>query len=142
MNAVAIAKQIALINDRLGALPVPVLNLITLHLKNGGVTTDVEALKLSVKPEDFKIRGEALREKLLRSFAESRENFEKHTATWAYVILDRSGINEILDATSRSSTKQALTRLLLNGDENAVRRFLETLSDSIVAAEPTASPVS
>jgi hypothetical protein len=135
-RVVKIMKIVLELQRTVANLPPTVQNVIHLGLKDGQVTTGLAPATLSIRPEDFQIRADKLREKLLHGF-----ETEKHpdTGTLAYCILDHAGVDEMLDGKSWTEAKEALTRLLSNGDMDATKRFLETLADSV--ANATALPI-
>lgn len=115
--------------------PIKVQNVIHLGLKDGRITTGLTPTTLSVRPEDFQVRADKLREALMKQF-----ETEDHPdiSVRAYCILKQAGVREMLDPKSASEAEKVLTRLLVNEDSDAVRRFLETLADSIANATATA----
>lgn len=117
-------------------LPAPVQNIIHLEFKNPNVDAGVGLVKMSVRPEDFELNVERLRTILLHGF-ETKEHPDMSTR--AYTILDHAGLDKVLENKSWSSCNKALTRLLINGDDRATRRFLETLADSV--AMTTTAPL-
>jgi hypothetical protein len=106
-------------------------NIIHLGIKPGAITTDMEPTKLSVEPKDFVVRADKLRKNLLNALA-TKEH--PNTGTRAYCILDSAGIGEIIDGASFQNMKNALTRLLINDDREAIVNFLSTLADSVASA--------
>lgn len=103
-------------------------NIIHLGLKNAKVDVGLKDVKLSIRPEDFQVRADKLYAKLLDGLA---TRTHPSTGTLAYCILDHAGIYDIMDSGSIQEVKKALTRLLNNGDEEAIKHFLETLADSV-----------
>ena len=140
----------AMVNDRFGKIMQIVLelqttianlpptnlvkNIIHIGLKDSQVTTGLSPAKLSIRPEDFLVHADKLREKLLHGL-----ETEKHpnTGTLAYCILNHAGVDEMVDGKSWTEIQAALTRLLANGDNDAAKRFLETLANSICSAMAT-----
>lgn len=108
-------------------------NIIHLGLKDSQVTVGLDsAVAIPIKPEDFRIREEKLREKLLNGLATKKH---PDTETQAWCILEHVGFKAYVDDKSRTEAQKALTRLLLNGDDDATRRFLETLAHSVCVSQ-------
>lgn len=124
----SISKDLRQINTMILTMPKSVQNIIHLGLRDGRVTTGLIPATISIRPEDFQIRADKLREKLL----EALEN-ESHpnTGTLAYCILNRGGIYEMLESKSAQESQKALARLLNNNEKEATKRFLETLAESV-----------
>ena len=112
----------------------PVQNIINLGLKDGRLTTDITPLIMSVDPKGFVVKADKLKKILLQHLADVN-NGDKSIK--AYCITARSGIRNILDNKSVNEVDKALTRLLINEDEEATKRFLETLADSVASATET-----
>ena len=123
--------EVAAVNQTIANLPPTIQNIIHLGIKPGAVETGVEPIKVPVSPTDFIVQADKLREKLLHGL-ETKNHPD--TDTRAYCILDHAGMSAIVESESLLSVRKALTRLLLNGDEDATKRFLETLADSVAAA--------
>ncbi len=102
--------------------------IIQLGFKENSLKTDVKETKLSVNAEDFRINKEKLLEKLVDGF---KTRTHPQTGTYAYCIMDHAGLYELLDSESTKNLKQALTRLLNNGDDEATLGFLKTIADSV-----------
>jgi hypothetical protein len=110
-------------------LPPTHQNVIHLGLKDSKVDVGLDpAVNLPVKPEDFRIKVEKLREKLLHGF-ETKQHPDTETQAWC--ILEHAGFRAYVESNSRSEIQKGLTRLLLNGDDEATKRFLETVANSI-----------
>ncbi len=86
---------------------------------------------MSINPIDFKISANKLREKLLKEF-----ETEDHPdiSTRAFCILQQAGARDAMENESASKVQKALTRLLVNEDDDATRTFLVTIADSVAAA--------
>jgi hypothetical protein len=114
-------------------LPPTTQNVIHLGLKDTKVAIGTEVVsELPIKPEDFLIQEEKLCEKLLRGY-ETRKHPD--TGTYAWCILDHVGFHHYVDNKTQTEAQKALTRLLLNGDDEAIRKFLTTLAHSVCAAQ-------
>lgn len=135
---VNLSEKLAQVNAQLAELRAVPRNVIHLDLKSGGVTTDLTPQSLNIRPEDFVLRTERvlahLREGLVRARSFERVN-HRTLPTQAFCIMDQAGLHEILDVRSSLSTKKALVHLLVNGDEDALQRFLETLAESVGPAK-------
>jgi hypothetical protein len=105
-----------------------VQNIIHLGLRNGQLTTDLMPVTLSIDPTKFQINRDLLYKKLIHAL-----DTKKHpnTGTLAYCILDGAGVGELVDSSSFQELQKALTRLLTNEDGGAIRKFLETVAESI-----------
>jgi hypothetical protein len=131
INIEQLTREISRMSEILKKFPAPVQNVIHLGLKDGRVTTNLSQAKLAIRPEDFQIRADKLKEQLLRRLeTEGHEDI----GTRAYCILDHAGMSPILNSQSFAEAKAALVRLLINGDNEATRRFLETLAESVAEA--------
>ncbi len=103
-------------------------NVIHLGLKEIAVDTKLEPLQLSINPEDFQVKREKIVARLMHEFAT-----EKHSSipTRAFCMLNHAGVREMLTNQSANELDAALTRLLVNEDDDATKRFLETVADSV-----------
>lgn len=126
-----IEDKIETMYGKILTLPAPVQNTIHLGFKNPSVEMGLGPVNISIKPEDFKLKANRLREIFIRNLA-TRPHPDPSTC--AYMILDRAGLVQILSGEPWKQTKEALTRLLVNDDEKATERFLVTLADSVAAA--------
>jgi hypothetical protein len=84
-----------------------------------------------VSPEDFKINAAKLRTKLVHGL-ETKNHSDVGTLAWT--ILNHAGFENYVESDSRKEIEKALTRLLINGDSDATRRFLESVADSVCAS--------
>lgn len=100
-----------------------------LSLKDAKISDlGLNSADLPIRPEDFKINVEMLRKKLLHGY-----EVKKHedTEVLAYCILEHAGIGAYVEVKSKSQIQDALTRLLLNEDSDAVKSFLSAVAQSI-----------
>ena len=116
---------------KIAQLPVPITNVIHLGLKDGRATTDLLPINLKIKPEDFVLNKVKVLSRLIYGLEKKRQIFADQPETRAYLILDNAGLIHVFDSNSRSEVQKALTRLLINEDDEATKRFLETLAESI-----------
>jgi len=108
-------------------------NIIHLDLSGNACLVEGRApVRIDFDPKTLRPNPDKIYQRLVTAF----EN-EKHPSldTLAYIIMDRSGLNEILSPKSRGEVKAALVRLLVNGDKDATLKFLRTLADSLAVAE-------
>ena len=124
--------QIIVFEELLRKLPPPVQNIIQLDFR-GPVVQSAVAKGLSIKVEDFKVSSARLYKKLLQRFYSSAESesLMQNVTSRAYCILDHAGVEAIITTESRRVIQNALERLLINGDEEAIRQFLFTAAESI-----------
>ncbi|MCX6786993.1 MAG: hypothetical protein NTY93_00475 [Candidatus Kaiserbacteria bacterium] len=130
-------KEIDLLRKKIANF-LPVVNIIHLGLKNSEMTTKLVPVTLSIRPEDFRIRADKLRDKLLEGLATKKH---PDTGTRAYCILSHAGFEEYVESKSRGEIQEALTRHLLNGDDEATKRFIETVADSVAISTEVASEI-
>lgn len=114
----------------LSKLPAPVQNIIHLGLKDGQVTSGIAPVGLSIRPEDFKVNVERLYANMLKTLQEE-PGYDRDPPTAAFCVIKHSGLRDMLDHKSAGEAEKALTRLLVNGDDEVVKRFLRTLADSV-----------
>ena len=124
--------QIIVFEELLRKLPPPVQNIIQLDFR-GPVVQSAVAKGLSIKVEDFKVSSARLYKKLLQRFYSSAESesLMQNVTSRAYCILDHAGVEAIITTESRRVIQNALERLLINGDEEAIKQFLFTAAESI-----------
>jgi hypothetical protein len=109
-------------------------NVIHLGLKDARTTTDLELVKLAIRPEDFQVNADRLYELCWGVYQKLAASYPDDSNTVTANILCDSGLNNILDLDGRSSFRNALGRLFINKDTDAVQRFLRTVADSVAAA--------
>lgn len=125
------------LSAQIRALPPSVQNVIHLGLQESKITTGMTPVSIPINPDDFKIETDTLREKLLEGLKTKKKDFEEDIPTYAFVILNHAGLMKIMDANSRRESEEALIRLLLNGNVDATKRFLEALAESVCQAQFT-----
>ena len=126
--------------EQIKDLPQPVQNVIHLGIKPEEVKVGIEPIKMSVNPEDFKINADRLHELLVENYMEVGKRQKDNVEIWSYCILANAGVEKIIDYDSLKEIRQSLIRLLINGDDNAMKRFLRILADSVAATTTAVSP--
>jgi hypothetical protein len=112
-------------------LPAPVQNLIHLGLKPGALKVDgIESVKLPIDPKTFAINADKFFNLMVYHF-EDLTRRRQDADTIAYCITDKSGLGKIVESKSLDDIKQALVRLIINGDNESTKRFLRMLADSV-----------
>lgn len=109
----------------LGRSPVSIIHL---GMKDAQINSEVEPVSITIRPDDFQIKADRLRAKLLHGF---QVKDHPDTETLAWCILEHAGLGAYVENKSRTEIQKALTRLLLNGEAKAITSFLSTLADSI-----------
>ena len=125
-------EDIMMCLDMIRRFPQPVQNLIQLDFR-GPMVQSSPLGGLSIKIEDFKVNPMCLYEKLLQKLYNTTESetLMQNVTSRAYCILDHAGVEAIITTESRRHIQSALERLLINGDEEAIKRFLFTAAESI-----------
>jgi hypothetical protein len=113
-------------------LNLPPTNIIHLGLKDGRISSGLAPTTLTIRPEDFQINADKLYTELCVQL-ESTE--DREMSIRAYSLLNRAGLENILDSKSRREADAALTRLFINGDTDGAKKFLRVLADSINQAQ-------
>ncbi|MEK7147856.1 MAG: hypothetical protein AAB758_01005 [Patescibacteria group bacterium] len=116
-------------------IPAPVTNVIHLGLRKVEARTGLIPASLSLRPEDFQVQADKLYVRLTNGL---RVKNHPDVGVNAYCILKHAGLDHILDGPSWREAQEALTRLLNNEDDEATKRFLRTLADSV--ANPPIEP--
>ncbi len=124
-NILAECRQL---NHILATMPKAVTNIIHLGLKDSRMTTGLVPASLSIRPEDFAVNADKLYANLVKGLT---ERVNHNLGIRAFCIIKDAGVREMVSTTSANEAEQALTRLLNNGDEDATKRFLRTLADSV-----------
>ena len=103
-------------------------NVIHLDLSGSDLRTGIKPTEVPVDTAIYKPNRDRLHKLLVRAY-----ETEKHPSvqTLAYIILERAGIYQLVTGKSTESLKAALTRLLINADDKAIRGFLKTVSESL-----------
>lgn len=122
-----IHKNMAAINETVAKMPV-VQNVIHLGLKEGRFKTGVAATRLPIRPEDFQVNAEKLYNRLVHGL---KVKDHDDVGVRAYCIFNHAGLPDILEGGSKREAEKALTRLLINADEEAIKRFFRTIADSV-----------
>ena len=120
-------RVIAVVNN----LPRPVQNIFNLDFKGPAMKSG--DLVDCVEVEDFRVQSARLYEKLLQQFHTTGQiqGFVENVEARSYSILTHAGVEAIVTSDSRRKLDKALTRLLINGDEEAIKSFLLTTAESI-----------
>ncbi len=126
-----ISTDLQQVKDRIATMPKSVQNIIHLGLKDSRMETGLVPATLSIRPEDFQVQADKLYERLLSGLG-TKKHPDLGTRAWS--ILNHAGIDEVVDGDSRHEAQSALTRLLINSDEEATKNFLRTLADSVCQA--------
>ena len=128
----AFGVQVDALAETIGKVPTPVQNVIHLGLKDTGVVTGLAPATLSIRSEDFRVQADKVYQKLVNGL---KVKEHPDTGILAYCILRHAGVDNMVNNQSSIELQKALTRLLLNGDDEATKRFLRTLADSVGQAQ-------
>lgn len=111
-------------------------NLLAFIAKGHQLSTifDIKGATLRVSPEQFEANKEAL---LLR--IEKAVAVENHPdpGTWAYCVINHSGLEEFLDGKTRSNLQKAMGRLRANDKTQEALEFAKDVIDQLNAPEKT-----
>lgn len=82
------------------------------------IILDLKGGNLLIKPEQFEPNREKLLTRLLNSIAEENS---PSPDTWAWCLLNRSGLDLFIDSKDKMTLQKAFARLRANGDMNGAR---------------------
>jgi hypothetical protein len=102
---------------------------MNLVLKGGLV-----AISVTLNPDDFRVYTEKLYQKFIEVF--TSEVSLRDLETRAMCILNQAGLDSLIGAENRRKFQPILVRLLINGDDEAIHKFLRTVAESACAVQP------
>ena len=115
----------------------PIQNVIHLGMKDCQIATELQTSKVLIQPEQFQINSDKLFAALCHQL-ETTKSFD--LGVRAYVVLKNVGLEAVLNNESRREADKALTRFLMNEDEDGARAFLRILADSAATATAPTIP--
>jgi hypothetical protein len=97
--------------------------------KRLSIILSIEAKKgIEITPEDFEAKKEELRKSALELI---EKEDHPQPSTWAYCVLEHSGISLFLDSDTFSKAKNALGRLRANKNMKAAKSFITKLINAL-----------
>lgn len=96
------------------------------------VILKLEPASLKISPEQFEPNKEGIKARMFQVLEQKKSAYRNDDQnTYAYVVLNHSGWDNFVTGETRGDAQAALARLLANGDENAVKAFIEELVDKL-----------
>jgi hypothetical protein len=108
--------------------------IIHLDFKKVDFDAVFDKVKLPITPSNFIVKAEDLFDVLIAKYNEYLKRYkEKKTdlSTAVSCIINQTGLSEIIEYDSKSEITKALTRLFINGDDEAIKTFLKIVANSI-----------
>ncbi|MDD4290397.1 MAG: hypothetical protein PHH83_03960 [Patescibacteria group bacterium] len=108
--------------------------IIHLDLKKVDLDTKLGKIQLPITASDFVVKAENLYQVLIAEYNTYKQRLKERktdlsTAVWC--IISHAGLGEIIESVSKAKIDEALTRLLINKDDDATKRFLKILAESV-----------
>lgn len=91
---------------------------------------DIKGAVLSVSPEQFEPRKEVLL-KAVEEQINIKAGMYEEPDTWAFVVIQHSGLHSFLDGNTRQGMQKALARLRANGDNEGALNFARDIVNQL-----------
>ena len=95
----------------------------------------IEPASLKVDPAKFEPNKERLLGRMIEELLVSKNwvpgNWKRDPSTAAFCVLNHSGFDQFVDAETRGGVQNTLARLIVNGEMDEARRFLQEVVDKL-----------